>query len=219
MANTRAFHALRRSVHVTDDQRDLIIGTLLGDGSLVETFSKNHLRLQIDHCDAQREYVQWKYSILKPLVLTPPKYQPINRSWRFRTISHPDLTAIGRLFYKGRRKVVPDSIHDLLVEPIMLAVWFMDDGSKNRNDGLILNTQCFRKNETMRLKDCLSRNFGLDHVSLERDKNGWRLYVGKQSASRMTEIMRPYVLPDLAYKLISPVETTRKPPIAIGVKI
>ncbi|MBI4739902.1 hypothetical protein HY772_10320 [Candidatus Woesearchaeota archaeon] len=35
---------------------------------------------------------------------------------------------------------MPNNIGRLLTEPISLAVWFMDDGSKNRNDGLILNT-------------------------------------------------------------------------------
>ena len=115
---------MRQSVHLTDLQRAVIIGTLLGDGSLVETVSKNNLRLQIDHCAAQKEYVFWKYEVLKPLVLSSPAYKSINKSWRFRTISHPELTEIGKIFYRHRQKIVPKEITSLL-RPIGLAVWFM----------------------------------------------------------------------------------------------
>lgn len=211
MANRKEYHLMRQSVHLTDLQRSMIIGTLLGDGCLVETASKKNLRLKIEHCDAQRDYVFWKYECLKSFVLTPPKFQTWNRSWMFKTISHPELTIIGDLFYKKRRKIVPDEIESLLRDPLSLSVWFMDDGSKNRNDGLILNTQCFTKSETERLKDCLSTNFAIDHISLQKDKNGWRLYVQTASSGHMTKIMRPYLLPCLTYKLISPVETTRRP--------
>lgn len=211
MANRKEYHLMRQSVHLTDEQRSMIIGTILGDGSLIETATKNNLRLKIEHCDAQREYVFWKYECLKSFVLTPPKFQPRNHSWMFRTISHPELTNLGTLFYQGRQKIVPEKIDTLLTEPISLAVWFMDDGSKNRNDGLILNTQCFTKEETERLRDCLSTNFGIDHVSLQKDKHGWRLYIQSASVDHMTQIMRPHTLPNLSYKLISPVETTRQP--------
>ncbi|MFA4846209.1 MAG: LAGLIDADG endonuclease [Patescibacteria group bacterium] len=211
MANRREYHLMRQSVYLTDYQRSMLIGTLLGDGSLVETTSKKNLRLKIEHCDAQRDYVFWKYECLKSFVLTPPKFQIRNRSWMFKTISHPEFTMLGDLFYEKRRKIVPVEIMILLKDPLSLAVWFMDDGSKNRNDGLILNTQCFTNNETKRLKNCLSTNFGIDHISLQRDKSGWRLYVQSASSGHMTQVMKPYVLPCLTYKLISPVETTRRP--------
>ncbi len=37
---------MRQSMHLTDLQRLVLIGTLLGDGSLVETSSKKNLRLK-----------------------------------------------------------------------------------------------------------------------------------------------------------------------------
>ena len=92
MANRNIYNAMRKSVHLTDYQRAILVGTLLGDGSLIETSSKNNLRLQITHCDAQKAFVFWKYEAFKSLVLTPPTYQKQNDAWRFRTISHPELT-------------------------------------------------------------------------------------------------------------------------------
>lgn len=207
---------MRQSIRLDDKQRAMVVGTVLGDGCLIETVSKKNLRLQIDHCEAQREYVFWKHQILEPLVLTPPKFRAQTRSWRFRTISHPDLTDIGRLFYQGRRRIIPDDIESVLTDPISLAVWFMDDGAKNRNDGLILNTQCFTKSDTRRLRDCLNKNFALNHVSLQADKNGWRLYIQKASTDRFTEIVKPYILPQMEYKMINPVETIRQLPASLG---
>lgn len=200
MANRNIYHAMRRSVHLTDEQRDVVIGTLLGDGSLIETFSKNNLRLQIAHGSAQKEYVFWKYEALKSLVLTPPSYQPINDSWWFRTISHPEFTEIGRLFYRDRIKIVPLEIASLLT-PIGLAVWFMDDGAHDRSFCYILNTQCFRKDEQERLRNDLAARFGINNISIHKDKTGWRLYIRKASAERFAHLVRPFVLPSLQYKL------------------
>jgi len=45
------------------------------------------------------------------------------------------------LFYKNRKKCIPD----LILDPIILAVWFMDDGSSCSEDDVYLNTQQFLK--------------------------------------------------------------------------
>ena len=203
MANRNAYHLMRQSVHITDLQRAIIIGTVLGDGSLIETFSKNNLRLQIDHCAAQKEYVLWKYEALKPLVLTPPTFQPKNRSWRFRTISHPDLTEIGRLFYQNRQKIVPREIASLL-EPIGLAIWFMDDGTYHSSSGYLINTQNFTHSECLLLRDALAEKFGIIHTTMHRDHNGWRLYIRSAATKRFREIVKPFMLASLMYKLEKP---------------
>lgn len=190
-------------------QRSIIIGTLLGDGSLIETFSKKNLRLQIDHCDAQKAYVQWKYEQLKSLILTPPTYQVKNRSWRFRTISHPELTEIGRLFYRNRQKVVPQGLEQLLT-PLGLAIWFMDDGAAHPT-GALINTQSFKKDECEYLQKILKQSFSITHTNLHKDHNGWRLYIGARSRQRFIQIVQPFLLPCMMYKLEDPVETTRRP--------
>ncbi|MBI4739903.1 hypothetical protein HY772_10325 [Candidatus Woesearchaeota archaeon] len=57
MANEKLYHAMRKSIQLTNQQRFMKIGTLLGDGMLAETTSKNNLRLKIQHCDKQRDFV------------------------------------------------------------------------------------------------------------------------------------------------------------------
>ena len=207
MGNQIMYHLARSAINLTDHQRNIIVGTVLGDGSLIETASKNNLCLQIDHCNAQKEYVFWKYEALDLLVPTPPKYQSKNKSWRFRTISHPELTEIGKLFYRNRIKVVPKEIASLLT-PLGLAVWFMDDGGRHPT-GYLLNTQCFTKKELALLQDALFRVFNIKHTSLHKNKNGWRLYIKAASRQHFRKIIEPFMLPQMMYKLESPVETTR----------
>lgn len=93
----------------------------------------------------------WKYQILRNFVLGKPKYVPSNKSWRFRTISHPEITEIYRLFYKQRRKTLPENLESIIRDKLALAVWFMDDGCKDTvngiEKGLILNTQNFNLHE------------------------------------------------------------------------
>lgn len=204
MANRRIYHEMRNTIHLTELQRSIIVGTLLGDGSLIETFSKKNLRLQIDHCEAQKEYVFWKYEMLKTLILTSPSYQIKNRSWRFRTISHPEITEIGELFYQDRRKIIPKNLEKMLT-PIGLAVWFMDDGCFIRRDQTFnLNTQCYYQEEVILLKDMLQKNFRLHAISIQGDHNGWRLYIQKKSSGWFKEIIKPFVVPCMVYKIGEP---------------
>lgn len=195
---------MRKNIHLTELQKSIIIGTVLGDGSLSETFSKNNLRLQIEHCNAQKEYVFWKYEMLKNLILTPPIYKIQHRSWAFRTISHPELSEIGRIFYKDYRKILPENLEKILT-PIGLAVWFMDDGVRYQKYGTYtVNTQCYTVEEMHQMREILSRKFGIIQTSLHSDHNGWRLYIQKESSERFKRIVKPFILPSMAYKIGEP---------------
>ncbi len=199
MANRRIYNVLRKSVILTDRQRSIVFGTLLGDGSLTETGSKKNLRLQLDHSDAQKQYVLWKYEELKTFVLSPPSYQKWTRSWRFRTISHPELTEIGKLFYHNRKKVVPREIQKFL-NPLSIAVWFMDDGSNHRS-GYILNTQSFEKDDSEFLRKVLSEQYNIVKTTLHLDHGRWRLYIQASEKEKFRKLIEPYILQELAYKL------------------
>lgn len=212
MANRQVYNVLRQTISLTERQRSVIFGTLLGDGSLIETTSKKNLRLQIAHCEKQKAYVFWKYEEFKAFVLSPPSYQRWNQSWRFRTISHPELTEIGALFYPQRKKIVPTDIIEYL-DPLGLAVWFMDDGAiGSRGQGYILNTQSFLEEDVYLLREILITRFHIHEISLHNDKGRKRLYIRKNSMKEFRDVISPYLLPFFRYKLWgNPVETTRLP--------
>jgi len=106
-------------------QQQLILGSVLGDGYLRK---KVNAHLQITHSAKQKSYVDWKYNILKNIVITPPKFYKGNGSrvgYRFFTKSIPELTDFYDKFYQSGRKAVPKN---LILSPLSLAVWYMDDG-------------------------------------------------------------------------------------------
>ena len=55
---------------LTEKQKSIIEGCLLGDGSMR---CKTNALLEINHSLEQKPYVDWKYENLKDLVRTPPK--------------------------------------------------------------------------------------------------------------------------------------------------
>lgn len=123
---------------LTADQHSIVIGSLLGDGAMR---CKRHALLEINHCLAQKSYVDWKYNALRQLVGTPPKARVTNgarQAYRFVTRSVPELTPYYAQFYAGAKKVIPE----LVLTPLALATWFMDDGCKSRRT-VYLNTQQF----------------------------------------------------------------------------
>ncbi len=198
MANTKAIRLLRDSLTLSPLQKAVLIGTLLGDGCLMPARAGN-ARLQVTHCEAQKELVFWKYDIFKDWTLQPPFPRPETQSWRFRTISHPELAEFRRLFYPGNTKIVPDSITSLLTEPLSLAVWFMDDGGGWKNSATF-STHCFLREDIVRLQECLKVNFELESA-IHWDGKGHRLYVPKMSIERLKGLIREHVLPCLMYKL------------------
>ena len=93
-----------KKIAFTNEQREVAIGNILGDGHLEANWSKTNYLLKISHSVRQGEYVRWKYEIFRMFVLTKPKIHTSTNSLRFATISHPELTKFHDIFYRGRKK-------------------------------------------------------------------------------------------------------------------
>jgi transposase len=156
----RVFEHLKRW-SLTDRQKELIVGTMLGDGCIGRHGS--HSRLHIAHCEAQKGLVDWLWREFQPLAVTPPGKNMDRRGnsvmWCFTTLTHPGFDPYDLLFYDQERlrpdgsriKVVRPEIEDLLT-PLSLAVWFMDDGSSSEHKYVArFSTEGFTKEETARI--------------------------------------------------------------------
>ncbi len=180
---------------VAEPQHSIIIGSLLGDGSMR---CKVNALLEINHCLAQRDYVDWKYACLQSLTGTSPKarHGKGNRiAYRFTTFSLPELTEYYRMFYRDGRKFIPP----LTVSRLALSVWFMDDGSKTYRS-VYLNTQQFDIPDQRRLLSILRRQFAIN-ATLNKDKAYWRIRVAGDSMGLFQAAVRPYIRPEFLYKL------------------
>ena len=72
---------------LTERQKSIIIGKLLGDGSLRR---KANTLLAVKHSSSQKDYVHWVYEELKQFVKTPPKLHVSGQNrlaFRFTTLS------------------------------------------------------------------------------------------------------------------------------------
>ena len=179
---------------LSEEQRSLINGTLLGDGAMR---CKANALIEINHSAEQRAYVDWKYRLLSAFVRTPPKLRSGNGgrvAYRFTTLSLPELTPFYRVFYRDGRKIVPP----LTLTPLAVAVWFMDDGCRSYR-ALYLNTQQFERSDQERLIGMLEQQWAI-RSTLNRDKSYYRIRVAVESVGRFRTIVEPHMLQELLYK-------------------
>lgn len=195
-------------ISLNPKQKNVLLGTLLGDGSL--ELNGRHVRLRTDHGIKQKEYVKWKHRIFFNLTKNKVKCfcmkadKRTNKKYRhckFDTISTPLLDKLYKIFYDNNKKRVPKNIVKILKEPLSLAVWFMDDGYK-RNDcnALRINTDAFNFDEQKLLQRCLEKNFGIKS-KIHRKGEYWNIYIPNSDAIKFCRIIRPYVIPEMSYKI------------------
>ena len=183
---------------LTQVQKSIIIGSLLGDGYLRIVPERKNAFLEINHSISEKDYVDWKYLKLRDLVKSSPKLRKGKGrriAYRFFTQQHPELTKFYRKFYRSREKIVPN----LKLDPLMIVVWFMDDGSKSYKT-YYLNTQCFGYFSQKRLIQMLKKQYKIDS-SLNRDKEYYRLRIKQNSAEKFERLIYKHIIPSMKYKL------------------
>lgn len=203
---------IKRNIQILPQQRSLIVGSLLGDGTMRLGKGAANVNFKVEQGLAQKDYVFWKYNILKSLVFTQPKIsyrydtngKKYQKSWWFRTIRHPLLTQIFNRFYlkcgfRTGRKIIPEDILDDL-DPFVLAIWIMDDGSysKGRID---ISTYSFLLSEINLLQSVVKNKFGIDMRHYKDRDKGYRIYFNKFETQKLIKIIYPYIIPTMMYKI------------------
>jgi uracil-DNA glycosylase len=181
--------------------RDVVCGTLLGDGSLNAKSS----HLTISHSARQSEYALFKAELLAELSAKtawfdvaavaggPASYATV----QIRTLAHRALRILRRDFYADR-KVVPTWLPDALNERV-LAIWFLDDGHTRLRPGRLpiaeIATNGFAGSDLRVLRRALLR------LGLPATIRGGRLHFDTATTKRLSELIAPYTPPSMRYKL------------------
>lgn len=216
--NSKKIEEYKNTLDLTDFQRKVLVGLLLGDGCLETNNFGRTYRLKIEHSIKQKEYILHLYNIFKDWVLQEINVRDkrINnnyyRNLSFSTLSHKSFRFYAQQFYdiKGK-KIVPKIIKKLL-EPVSLAYWFMDDGSvkSNESKGIILNTHCFSTRDIKYLIFILNNKFNLN--CKERiQKEGSQIYISGTSGENFIKLISPYMIPEMFYKIPFPIRRTYLP--------
>ena len=111
-ANTLKGHALReykKTITLNAIQKEVLIGTLLGDASIPFRKGKSVLCVQFKQTHSNAEYIHHLYDLFEHFVGTPPRVEKIRdmrggqakyyQSILFRTYGHPEFQFYDDLFY------------------------------------------------------------------------------------------------------------------------
>lgn len=184
---------------LTQQQKSVIIGCVLGDGYLRKLPNRKEAFLEVNHSIKAKEYVDWKYGILKNICQSAPKVRKIDErriGYRFFTRGHPEISEIFEKFYSKGKKVIPKGFE---LNSLSLAVWFMDDGSRTKKNDFYLNSQQFSMEDQRRLLHAL-RLLKIK-ARLNKDKKYYRIRILKESIPYFVEKIRPFLIPSMRYKI------------------
>ena len=121
--------ARHQGVKFSSDLQDLLLGSILGDGSIKQ---EGHMTAYFreEHCQEQKAYVKWKQQAFGKLCRKPSDNA---RGYGFSTVTLHELARIRAKFY-SRNKRYKHITTDLLeqLNPLSLAIWYLDDGTNNR---------------------------------------------------------------------------------------
>lgn len=204
-----------RSFCIPSRQRNIIIGTLFGDGRLESRSKCCSARLRIHHGVNQKALVFWKYRELRNFVSTGPrrissrdvsggskKYY----SWYFHTRTCKEFSFLYSLFYRNGTKVLPENSESLF-NKLMLAVWYMDDGCRD-NNSVILNTQNFDLTEHKKIQSIFLKKYQMDS-NVVKDRDRYRLRFDKNNSKKFLSLVEKEIIPSMRYKTF-PVTTDPK---------
>lgn len=178
-----------------------VIGMVLGDGCIPKGRKSKHL--QIAHKSSDREYVEYKESILKYLtdvnkrdcvsVLNGREYPNIT----LRTLSHPLYNKIFDHMYFQGRKTVDEHVMKCLT-PLGLALWYFDDGTLAGEQGWrnpFICTHNFNKVENELMCRSLHKKFGITFRTIKKNVGKTTYYwmrLRRKDREKFFDIINPY---------------------------
>ena len=198
---------VKNSLILSEFQKEVLVGLVLGDGCLVRLKNSGATRLSVCQGFKQNDFVEWLYEIFKEFVRTPPqpkirfRNNKQNTEVWFNTLTYPTFQNFYDLFYLNGKKIVPESI-DALLSQTAFTVWYMCDGSIKSKEcrGRILNTQSFSRPDIKRLINVLKNKFNLI-TNIRTQKDGLQIYISGKSAGILDNLLRDKTLPSFYYKL------------------
>ena len=195
----------KTQLKLTKIQREILAGTLLGDGHLETQNDGKTYRLKIEHSISQKDYIEWLYSHFKIWIRTEPKIKMKEgkpSTYSFTTYSHGSFRFYAQKYYIGKVKHIPKNIGKMLTVRA-LAVWFMDDGSikSSKHSNVLFHTLGYDKKELDKLQLVMLKKFNLKTSLHKQKQNHWRIYIASESMTHFKSLVEPYILPSMMYKL------------------
>jgi len=214
--------------NLTEDQKQFILGALLGDGSIPQTTPWTFNWGQVN-----KEYFDFGYKLLSPTFKMDVEIRQgkgKRQDYYYFRIKHPWFYLLRNILYKDGKKRITKEILDMIDERA-LAVWYMDDGQyvpggdyvikhsarykrRPRSDRgkrisphqqILLHTLGFPKEDVQLIITWLREKYEI-HATLRNRTypNGKTYYYisinRKKSIERFLKLVAPYIAKGMEYK-------------------
>lgn len=198
------------NITLSQKQKQVILGGLLGDAYC----NKKRNFIRFSQSSKQKEYLKWKYSLFdkdNTSKIYERVYKEGYKNFSFELYNtncqYDDLYVyIKKYLYtnQGRKKISLKYLSEL--DPLGLAVWWMDDGSLCNSKGNRwgkLCTECFNYEEHILLQKYFKTKWDIDvKITKEKDKY-YFINFNAHALRKLISIIYPYVLeiPTMVYKI------------------
>jgi recombination protein RecA len=184
--------------NLTEDQRQLILGSSLGDGSLRKT-GTHTASFRVGHGTEQTEYAVWKHEMLSPITRD---FGKVGNGFGFDTFATATLADFRSHLYneKGKRTITDDVLNAL--DARGLAAWYGDDGTFAGHFERWGNGKSSLYNFSLKGEDREKVMNYFERIGIGRPQDFGRGFrFNSEQTKRLHEFIAPYLHPSLEYKL------------------
>ena len=190
----------------------LIIGSLLGNSYMSK--SSSGIIITFIKCSDNIEYLMWFHlrmvcsgycSSKKPrLNKIISKNNKLLYTYKINSYNLSGFYWLYEMFYVSLlgdikpKKVIPRNLEKFLT-PLSLATWYL--GGTDKLPKLHESSFIFKKEDLVFISDILKIKYSLDIITQLKDYGKVVFYIQNSSIEKFTDIVKPYILPSLHYKL------------------
>lgn len=199
-------------ISLSQDTISIILGSILGNGSLKFYPNDLNARLNITHSIKQQSYFNYKVSALSQInrynyVLQSISKHNKNTQLNYISDSLPELTEIHNLTYKKNHINILRKWTNQLT-PLALCVWWLDVGSIFNGKQGVFCTDGYDLNSIKILKRTLEINWDIktsinivNKSYQDKVKQYYRIAIDFENLEKFFKIILPYIpIEDMLYK-------------------
>jgi hypothetical protein len=191
-----------KAIKLSDFQKQVLLGTLLGDASF--RMSGINPSVSCAHGVKQKEYCEHKTEVFKSLGAKcnyHKRNKPDKRNgkcyedYTMSIPANPELKAWYEAMYIPK-KILPLELIKQHFTEVSLAYMYMDDGSKT-NQSYTIATNCFEKENIMEFQQFLLDKFNIKTTIFKSNV----LYIKVESKTIFENLISKCIIPSMRYKL------------------